>query len=133
MDLLWLHGGEVVRAFEVECTTSMTSGLQRGSNLPRHVPKTMVIPDEREKDFERKMKSPLFNERFAKDNWTLVYFNPLREAFTKSKGKTELEPLFGKKKSTEGRLRDDEDSGHQVLFELPESGGAALSAGVVMK
>jgi hypothetical protein len=79
------------------------------------------------------MKSPLFNERFAKDNWTLVYFNPLREAFTKSKGKTELEPLFGKKKSTEGRLRDYEDSGHQVLFELPESGGAALSAGVVMK
>jgi 16S rRNA G966 N2-methylase RsmD len=133
MDLLWLHGGEVVRAFEVECTTSMTSGLQRGSNLPRHVPKTMVIPDEREKDFERKMKSPLFNERFAKDNWTLVYFNPLREAFTKSKGKTELEPLFGKKKPAEGRLRDDEDSGHQVLFELPESGGAALSAGVVMK
>ncbi len=47
MDLLWLKGGEVIRAFEVECTTTMTSGLQRGSNLPAHVPKTMVIPEER--------------------------------------------------------------------------------------
>ena len=36
MDLLWLKGGEVIRAFEVECTTTMTSGLQRGSNLPAH-------------------------------------------------------------------------------------------------
>jgi len=51
MDLLWIDGNEVVRAFEVECTTSMTSGLQRGSNLPQNVPKTMVIPEERENDF----------------------------------------------------------------------------------
>ena len=41
MDLLWLDGNEVIRAFEVECTTTMTSGLQRGSNLPATVPKTM--------------------------------------------------------------------------------------------
>ena len=66
MDLLWLDGNKVVRAFEVECTTTMTSGLQRGSNLPADVPKTMVIPEEREKDFERKMKSPLFSEHFEK-------------------------------------------------------------------
>jgi len=44
MDLLWLDGTEVVRAFEVECTTTMTSGLQRGSNLPATVPKTMSFP-----------------------------------------------------------------------------------------
>jgi hypothetical protein len=31
MDLLWLDGNEVVRAFEAECTTTMTSALQRGS------------------------------------------------------------------------------------------------------
>jgi hypothetical protein len=87
----------LVRAFEVECTTTMTSGLQRGSNLPATVPKTMVIPEEREQDFERKMKSPLFSEHFEKDNWTLAYFNALREAFTKTKAKTALESLFGKK------------------------------------
>ena len=57
----------------------------------------MVIPEEREADFERKMKSPLFSEHFQKDNWTLVYFNALREAFTKTKARTALELLFGKK------------------------------------
>ena len=133
MDLLWLEGNEVVRAFEVECTTSMTSGLQRGSNLPQSVPKTMVIPDEREKDFERKMKSPLFSGHFEKDNWTLAYFNALREAFTKTKAKTELESLFGKKKSAGSGRHEDKGPENQVLFELAESGGTTLSAGVVMK
>jgi hypothetical protein len=98
MDALWLDGGRVVRAFEVECTTSMTSGLQRGSNLPANVPKTMVIPEEREGDFERKMKSPLFSEHFARDNWGLLYFNALIQAYGKTKAKTSLENLLGQKK-----------------------------------
>jgi hypothetical protein len=120
MDLLWLDGKKVIRAFEVECTTTMTSGLQRGSNLPATVPKTMVIPEEREKDFERKMKSPLFNEHFQKDNWTLAYFNALREAFTKTKSKTDLESLFNKKKIVGSRCSKRESSS-QAIFELPES------------
>jgi putative DNA methylase len=128
MDLLWLDGAEVVRAFEVECTTTMTSGLQRGSNLPATVPKTMVIPEERENDFERKMKSPLFSEHFAKDNWTLAYFNALREAFTKTKAKTDLESLFGRKKSAGGFRYKKQASEDQVLFELPASGSTASSA-----
>jgi hypothetical protein len=99
MDLLWLRGQEVVRAFEVECTTTMTSGLQRGSNLPGGVPKTMVIPDERERDFERKMKSPLFSHHFEQENWTLLFFDAFRQAFTKTKAGTEVESLLGKKKS----------------------------------
>ena len=119
MDLLWLKGKAVVRAFEVECTTTMTSGLQRGSNLPAEVPKTMVIPEEREADFEKKMKSPLFNEHFQKDNWTLAYFNALREAFTKTKAKTNLESMLGKKKNVSSHYRQSE-SPSQTLFELPE-------------
>jgi 16S rRNA G966 N2-methylase RsmD len=118
MDLLWLQGSEVVRAFEVECTTTMTSGLQRGSNLPANVPKTMVLPEEREADFERKMKSPLFSEHFQKDNWTLVFFNALREAFTKTKAGTALEPLFGQKRNarlTENCLEAKDD---QKLMEF---------------
>ncbi len=119
MDLLWLDGNKVVRAFEVECTTTMTSGLQRGSNLPADVPKTMVIPEERENDFERKMKSPLFGEHFEEANWTLAYFNALREAFTKTKAKTNLELLFGKKKNVISQYRKSESSS-QGIFELPE-------------
>jgi 16S rRNA G966 N2-methylase RsmD len=130
MDLLWLDGNTVVRAFEVECTTTMTSGLQRGSNLPADVPKTMVIPEERENDFERKMKSPLFSEHFAKDNWTLAYFNALREAFTKTKAKTDLESLFNKKKNT-GVRSPKHESSSQAIFELPE--GKTESSAYVMQ
>lgn len=133
MDLLWLAGNEVVRAFEVECTTTMTSGLQRGSNLPASVPKTMVIPEEREEDFQRKMKSPLFSGHFAKDNWTLAYFNMLREAFTKTKAKTDLESLFGKQKSMRGVRCQRQASEAQALFEISESGGDSASSAWVMK
>ena len=133
MDLLWLNGNEVVRAFEVECTTTMTSGLQRGSNLPATVPKTMVIPEEREQDFERKMKSPLFSEHFEKDNWTLTYFNALREAFTKTKGRTNLESLFGKKRHVYISRRENKNSENQALFELPESGGRKTSSSLALK
>jgi 16S rRNA G966 N2-methylase RsmD len=133
MDLLWLDGDEVVRAFEVECTTSMTSGLQRGSNLPQDVPKTMVIPDEREQDFHRKMKSPLFSERFEKDQWSLAFFNVLRDAYSKSKGKTALESLFGRKGSWGARPREEKGPDNQVLFELPESGGGSPFTDVVIK
>jgi hypothetical protein len=133
MDLLWLNGNEVIRAFEVECTTTMTSGLQRGSNLSATVPKTMVIPEEREQDFERKMKSPLFSEHFEKDNWTLAYFNTLREAFTKTKAKTALEALFGKTKHVNVSRRENKNSENQALFELPESGGRTVSSTYVAK
>jgi hypothetical protein len=98
MDVLWLDGDSVVRAFEIECTTSMTSGLQRGSNLPANVPKTMVIPEEREGDFERKKRSPLFSECFTKDNWSLLYFNAFIQAYGKTKAKTSLDVLLGQKK-----------------------------------
>jgi 16S rRNA G966 N2-methylase RsmD len=99
MDLLWLRGDEVVRAFEVECTTTMTRGLQRGSNLPTGIPKTMVIPEERERDFERKMRSPLFSQHFEHENWALLFFDAFRQAFTKTKAHTSVESLLGKKKS----------------------------------
>ena len=123
MDLLWLDGSAVVRAFEVESTTTMTSGLQRGSNLPATVPKTMVIPEEREGDYYRKMKSPLFCEHFEKDNWTLVYFNALREAFTKAKGRTAVEALFVLKKNALAQRETEEKHENQRLMEFGGPGG----------
>ena len=98
MDLLWLKGDKVVTAFEVECTTTMTSGLQRGSNLPANVLKIMVLPEEREADLERKMQSPLFRQHFEGESWRLLYFDAFRNAFSKQREKTDLESLFGTKK-----------------------------------
>lgn len=105
MDLLWLDGGKVVQAFEVESTTTMTSGLQRGSNLPRTTPKIMVIPEERENDLARKMESPLFSEHFLKDGWSLIFFGAFRAATSKTKEKTALESLLGQKKKAAPPLR----------------------------
>jgi hypothetical protein len=104
MDLLWLKGNHIAHAFEVESTTTMTSGLQRGSNLPANIPKTMVIPEERENDFERKMKSPLFSEHFLKDGWRLLFFDALRDSFSRHKAKTDIESLVGKKKSIKEKV-----------------------------
>jgi len=121
MDLLWLDGNEVVRAFEVECTTTMTSGLQRGSNLPASVPKTMIIPEEREDDYQRKMKSPLFSEHFAKDNWTLAYFNALREAFTKTKAKMDWNRCSARRK-VPAVVTSKHESSSQAILSLLKAG-----------
>ena len=98
IDLLWISGQEVAAAFEVESTTSMTSGLLRGSNLPPHVPKYLVIPEERDGQLKRKMRSPLFEERFRADSWRVLYFSTLFDSYGKTKGNLDLEALVGKLK-----------------------------------
>lgn len=107
MDVLWLDGGKVACAFEVESTTMMTSGLQRGSNLPCETPKTMLMPELRDADLRRKMESPLFSEHFLGENWTVLFFEALRSAFARTKAKTELHPLLGKKKNAPTRVCED--------------------------
>jgi 16S rRNA G966 N2-methylase RsmD/uncharacterized Zn finger protein (UPF0148 family) len=94
MDLLWLEGDRVVTAFEVEATTTMTSALLRGSNLPAATPKVMVLPEEREADFQRKTQSPLFQKHFAEESWSRLYFDAFRQAYAKTRERTEIEPLF---------------------------------------
>jgi hypothetical protein len=96
----------------------MTSGLQRGSNLLANIPKTMVIPEERERDHERKMRSPLFSEHFVNDNWNLLFFDAFRQTFAKHRTKTTLEDLFGKKKERAFQLRAKEVNGEQSLLEF---------------
>jgi hypothetical protein len=97
MDLLWIKGGEVKFAFEVEATTTMTGGLLRGSNLPPGTPKFMVLPEERDDDLARKMESPLFREHFEGEKWSTLYFGFLRQSYTRTKDRTTLEELRGRK------------------------------------
>jgi 16S rRNA G966 N2-methylase RsmD len=96
MDLLWLKDGAVYAAFEVESTTTMTSALQRGSNLLAGVLKVMVLPEERKVDYDRKMQSPMFRDFFAAQGWQLLFFDKFREAFGKTKELTSIKELFGK-------------------------------------
>ena len=68
----------------------MTSGLQRGSNVDANVDKFMVIPFDRLKQFNQKLKSPMFSERFIKDNWKIIFFEILIEEYNKTKNKTKV-------------------------------------------
>lgn len=97
IDLLWIKNDKVESAFEIESTTSMTSGLQRGSNVESSVPKYLVIPEDREGQLLKKLKTPLFGDRFKSDSWRTLYFNVLKEAFGKHKSKVAIKTLVDKK------------------------------------
>jgi hypothetical protein len=59
LDCIWVGPTGPVACFEVESTTSMTSGLMRGSNLLGKVRRYLVIPEEREGQLAGKMRSPV--------------------------------------------------------------------------
>ncbi|MDI7258869.1 MAG: DNA methyltransferase [Thermodesulfobacteriota bacterium] len=98
IDLLWIKSNKIASSFEIEFSTSMTSALVRGSNIDSEVPKYLVIPEEREEQFKRKQKSPMFAEQFEKDNWNLLYFDSIRQLYKKLKSKQlELNSIINKK------------------------------------
>ncbi len=86
IDVVWLRGPRVEALFEVEATTSMTEALKRGSNVESAVAKYLVIPQDREDQLRRKLRSPLFRDRFEKDSWNPI-FSELLEAVYQKEGK----------------------------------------------
>jgi hypothetical protein len=70
----------------------------RGSNIDSAISKYLVIPEEREEQFRRKQRSPMFAERFEKDNWNLLFFDSIRHSHKKLKSKElELNSIINKK------------------------------------
>jgi hypothetical protein len=68
IDVLWLSGNSIMAAFEVECTTSIYSGLLRMSDLLALQPNLdinlyLVAPDERRDKAEQELLRPTFNLR----------------------------------------------------------------------
>ncbi|MGK3969978.1 hypothetical protein WMF38_31640 [Sorangium sp. So ce118] len=65
IDVLWLKGHSIVAAFEVECTTSIYSGLLRMSDLLSLQPNLdiklyLVAPEERRDKVEQEIQRPTF-------------------------------------------------------------------------
>lgn len=65
IDALWLRGNSIVAAFEIECTTSIYSGILRMSDLLALQPNLeirlfIVAPDERESKVEQEILRPTF-------------------------------------------------------------------------
>jgi DNA modification methylase len=96
IDVLWIKNDTVHYVFEVECTTPMTSALERGSNVSIDTKKIMLFPVNREPQFKRKMKSPLFSERFSNDNWRFILFDVLLNSWQKSKTAVDIDSLQNK-------------------------------------
>lgn len=68
IDVLWLSGNSIIAAFEVECTTSVYSGLLRMSDLLALQPNLdinlyLVAPDERRDKVEQELLRPTFSLR----------------------------------------------------------------------
>jgi hypothetical protein len=66
IDVLWLKGNSIVAAFEVECTTSVYSGLLRMSDLLALQPNLeinlfLVAPDERREKVRQEILRPTFS------------------------------------------------------------------------
>jgi len=104
------QGDRVESVFEVEATTSMTESLKRGSNIDPEVPKYLVIPQEREDQLIRKLRSPLFGDRFLQDSWRCVFFEALEHVFSKSRARVDITQLVSKKVAkTSSKSSKDED------------------------
>jgi hypothetical protein len=72
-----------------------------------------VIPEEREEQFKRKYKSPMFEERFEKDNWNLLFFDSIRHLYKKLKSRQiELTSIVNKKGPT--AMRPDTKGNRQM-------------------
>ncbi len=76
IDLIWLKHGKIAAVFEVENSTSFTSGIQRASNLPRDIPKIMIIPDSREREINR-IPDPLFVDSFKEHGWVYMKYSDI--------------------------------------------------------
>ena len=68
IDVLWLKGNSIVAAFEIECTTSVYSGLLRMSDLLALQPNLniklyLVAPDNRRAKVEQEILRPTFTLR----------------------------------------------------------------------
>ena len=116
IDLLWLKGNNIAAMFEVESTTSMMSAIMRGSNVEASVDKFMVLPEEREAQFNNKMTSPLFREHFENENWKIIFFDSLRAAYAKEKTNLDINSIVNLKNVTAGLAAKESTKAQERLF-----------------
>jgi hypothetical protein len=117
LDCVWVGPRGLAACFEVESTTSMTSGLMRGSNLLGDVRRYLVIPEEREGQLAAKMRSPLFQQRFDDDGWVVLHFDHILRNAARLKSKTgDWGSLLGSATKESGQRRAPKPK--QMVLEL---------------
>lgn len=81
IDILWIKENKIYYAFEVENSTTITSALERGSNLPdkENTKKMILIPSERAKFLNKKIREPMFKNTFILDKWQVASYEELEK------------------------------------------------------
>lgn len=89
IDVLWLDEEDrIVSSFEVENTTSITSGIVRGSNIPYEADKYIVVPKERESLLVSRLDNEIIAERLRREDsrWRFVFSEDFERRYTETDG-----------------------------------------------
>ncbi len=78
VDMIWLKNEKIEKAIEIENSTNFTSGIQRASNMSNEIPKIMIVPNERKKEF-LSIKDPLFVKGFIFHNWSYLFYDEVEK------------------------------------------------------
>ena len=92
IDVIWTRNGSITHEFEVENTTGITEAIVRGSNIPTTKTKRyIVIPEERQEFFHRKISEPMLKEKIEEYNWQLMFYDTLKTFFEENKRKATID------------------------------------------
>lgn len=92
IDVVWYYKGEITHEFEVENTTGITEAIVRGSNIPSTKTKRyIVIPEERQDFFYRKISEPMLKEKVEEYSWQFMFYDALKTFYEKNKRIKEIE------------------------------------------
>jgi len=92
IDVIWIDQRQITHEFEVENTTGITEAIVRGSNIPGTKTKRyIVIPEERQDFFYRKISEPMLKEKVEEHGWRFIFYDALNIFFERTKRKKEIE------------------------------------------
>ena len=92
IDVLWYNKNEITHEFEVENTTGITEAIVRGSNIPTTKTKRyIVIPEERQDFFYRKISEPMLKEKIDEYGWRFIFYDTLKTFYEQNKRKEKIE------------------------------------------
>lgn len=92
IDAIWYTNKEVAYEFEVENTTGITEAIVRGSNIPSVTTKRfIVIPEEREGKFYKKITEPMLKEKVEQYKWGFIFYDKLRAFYHQNKAKKSID------------------------------------------
>lgn len=86
IDVVWHNESEITHEFEVENTTGITEAIVRGSNIPSTKTKRyIVIPEERQDFFYRKISEPMLREKVEEYDWQFMFYDALKTFYEGTK------------------------------------------------